>query len=186
MEYVLGITGSSGIIYGARLLERLPHKRVLILSRGAEKVIEKELGERKFLNDLIEKADEFHWEEELDAPQSSGSHLFDAYVICPASMNTVAKIAAGISDNLITRVASVAMKESRKFIVVFRETPLSYIHLRNLTEISRGGGVVMPASPGFYHMPKDINEIIDFMVSRILDQIGVKNDIINRWGSEKD
>ncbi len=186
MEYVLGITGSSGIIYGAKLLEYLPHRKVLILSRGAQKVIEKEIGDDKFLKKLIDEADEFHWEEELDAPQSSGSHMFNSYIICPASMNTVAKIAAGISDNLITRVASVAMKEKRKFVLVFRETPLSYIHLRNLTEISNGGGIIMPASPGFYHAPKNIDEIINFMVGRILDQIGVENSLFKRWGTEKD
>lgn len=186
MEYVLGITGSSGIVYGARLLEFLPHRRVLIMSRGAKRVIEKEIGDENFLKKLEDNSDEFHWEEELDAPQSSGSHFFDSYIICPASMNTIAKIASGISDNLITRVAAVAMKERRKFVLVFRETPLSYIHLRNLIEISKNGGIVMPASPGFYNYPKNVDEIVNFIVGRVLDQIGIKNELFTRWGDEKD
>ncbi len=182
MEYVLAITGGSGIAYGINIFNNLPKKKVLIISNGAVEVAKHELGVNFNQKELEREADEFYGEDDIGAPQSSGSHKFDAYIIAPASMNTIAKIANGISDNLVTRIATVALKERRKFIVLFREMPLSSIALRNLLTLSENGVIVMPAAPGFYHKPKKIEDLYEFVTSRVLDSIGVENDLIRRWG----
>lgn len=182
MEYVLAITGGSGIAYGINILKNLPSKKVLIISNGAMEVAKYELSNKFNMKDLEREADEFYNEDDIDAPQSSGSHKFDAYIIAPASMNTIAKIANGISDNLVTRIATVALKERRKFIVIFREMPLSTIALRNLLTLSENGVTVMPASPGFYHNPERIDALYEFVTSRVLDSIGIENHLIKRWG----
>ncbi len=182
MEYVIALTGGSGISYGLNILRNLPGHRVLLISNGALEVAKQELRKELRFEDLKKEADEIYKEDEIQAPQSSGSHKFDAYIIAPASMNTIAKIANGISDNLITRVASVALKERRKFIVLFREMPLSTISLRNLLTLSENGVTIMPAAPGFYHNPKSIEDLYDFVTSRVLDTLGIDNHLIKRWG----
>ncbi|MGC8645481.1 MAG: UbiX family flavin prenyltransferase [Thermoplasmata archaeon] len=181
MEYVLGITGASGIAYGIHILKNLPHRRVLIISDGALEVARYEMKgvTEKSISKL---ADIAYGEKDLSAPVASGSHLFDAFILAPASMNTVAKIANGISDNLITRVASIALKERRKFILVFREMPLSQIHLRNLLTLAEAGAYVLPATPGLYHGAKSMEEMFSFVTSRVLDILGVENNLIRRWG----
>lgn len=181
MEYVLAITGGSGVAYGLNILKNLPRKKVLIISDGAIEVAKHELKKQIDLKKVEKEADEFYGEDDISAPQSSGSHKFDAYIIAPASMNTIAKIANGISDNLVTRVASVALKERRKFIILFREMPLSSIALRNLLTLSENGAIVMPAAPGFYHNPHTIEDLYDFVTSRVLDLIGIENKLIKRW-----
>ena len=182
MEYILAITGASGIAYGVDILKKLPSKKVLILSNGALEVAKYELKGKVSEKSLKGIADEFYEEGDFESPVASGSHKFDALIIAPASMNTVSKIAAGISDNLITRAASIALKERRKLVVVFREMPLSTIHLRNLLTLSEAGAYILPASPGFYHKPSNLDDLYNFVTSRVMDIVGVENRLIKRWG----
>jgi len=121
----------------------------------------------------------------LAARSASGSARFDAYIVCPASGTTIGKIASGISDNLATRSALVAMKERRKLILVPREAPYSTPHLRAMANLSEWGVVILPASPGFYHSPKSIEDLIDFVVARILDQMEVSHDLGRRWTGDE-
>ncbi len=182
MEYVLAITGASGIAYGVDILKKLPSKKVLILSSGALEVAKYELKGGVNVKILKSYADEYYDEGDFGAPVASGSHKYDALIIAPASMNTIGKIAAGISDNLVTRIASISLKERRKLIIVFREMPLSTIHLRNLLTLSEAGAYILPASPGFYHGPSKMDDLFSFVTSRVLDIIGVDNRLIKRWG----
>jgi 4-hydroxy-3-polyprenylbenzoate decarboxylase len=182
MEYVIAISGASGIAYGIDILKNLPPRRVLILSKGSMEVAKYELGGRISERKIRNLADECYDESDFGTPIASGSHIFDAFIIAPASMNTVGKIASGISDNLITRVASIALKERRKLIILFREMPLSSIHLRNLLALSDAGAYILPASPGFYHKPSSLQDLYSFVTSRVLDILGVENKLIKRWG----
>jgi 4-hydroxy-3-polyprenylbenzoate decarboxylase len=122
--------------------------------------------------------------EDWFAPVASGSNPPEAMVICPCTMGTLAAVAAGLSDNLIERAADVALKEGRKLILVPRETPFSSLHLENMLKLSRAGAVILPANPGFYHEPKRVEDLVDFIVARILDHLGVKHDLMQRWGEE--
>ena len=151
----------------------------LILSRDSEDVIrlETDVGPKEFLK----LATRSFANDDLTAPPASGSYPFDAMVIVPCSGTTVAKIAAGIADNLITRAAAVALKERRQLILVPRETPLTPIMLENLLKLSHAGASILPAMPGFYHRPKDVGQLVDFVVARILDQLGQKTELIDRW-----
>ncbi|MBI1395664.1 MAG: UbiX family flavin prenyltransferase [Betaproteobacteria bacterium] len=116
------------------------------------------------------------------APPASGSSAPDALVVCPCSMGTLAAIAGGLSDNLIERAADVVLKERRTLVLVPRETPFSTLHLENMLRLSRNGAVILPANPGFYHRPESIEGLVDFVVARILDQIGIEQDLVGRWG----
>ena len=182
MEYVLAITGASGLAYGVDILKKLPSKKVLIISNGALEVARYELKGRVNEKTLKSYAEESYDEDDFGSPVASGSHKYDALIIAPASMNTIGKIAAGISDNLVTRVASIALKERRKMVIVFREMPLSTIHLRNLLTLSEAGAYILPASPGFYHGPAKLEDLLSFVTSRVFDIIGVENKLIKRWG----
>jgi 4-hydroxy-3-polyprenylbenzoate decarboxylase len=182
MEYVLAITGASGIAYGVDILKNLPPKKYLIISNGALEVAKYELRGKISEKMLKGYADEAYEEDDFASPLASGSHKFDAFIIAPASMNTIGKIANGLSDNLVTRVASIALKERRKMVIVFREMPLSTIHLRNLLTLSEAGAYILPASPGFYHGPSEMDDLFNFVTSRVLDIIGVQNKLIKRWG----
>ena len=182
MEYVLAITGASGIAYGVDILKNLPPKKYLIISNGALEVAKYELRGKISEKMLKGYADEAYEEDDFASPLASGSHKFDAFIIAPASMNTIGKIANGLSDNLVTRVASIALKERRRMVIVFREMPLSTIHLRNLLTLSEAGAYILPASPGFYHGPSGMDDLFNFVTSRVLDIIGVQNKLIKRWG----
>ena len=116
---------------------------------------------------------------------ASGSNPPDAMVICPCTVGTLAAVAAGLSDNLIERAADVTLKEGRKLVLVPRETPFSAVHLENMLRLSRAGAVILPANPGFYHKPKSVDDLVDFVVARILDHLGVKHELMGRWGEER-
>ncbi len=182
MEYVVGISGASGIVYGTRLLELLPGRKTVIVSKEAVKLAGLELGISK--ERIYSLADRHFENDEMAAPIASGSSRFDAMVIAPCSTSTLSKIACGISDNLMTRVASVALKERRPLILVVREAPLSSIVLANMERLALAGATIMPACPGFYPRPQSVDEMVDFVVGRTLDQLGIENRAYRRWQGE--
>lgn len=181
---LVAVTGASGVAYARRLIEVLGNRADVILSRDAEAVIKFEtgLGPKEF----TEAARKVYRGDDLAAPPASGSARFSALVVVPCSGTTVAKIAAGVADNLVTRAAAVALKEHRTLVLVPRETPLSAVALENLLKLARLGVVVLPASPGFYGQPKDLDDLVDFIVARILDHLGVEHDLGPRWSGPPD
>ncbi|MBC7107613.1 MAG: UbiX family flavin prenyltransferase [Methanomassiliicoccales archaeon] len=179
MKSVIAITGASGAIYGKRLLETLSGEKTLIVSDTAREIVRFELGID--IEDLERLADYSYRNDDLFAPISSGSQFFDAMIIAPCSEGTIAKIASGIADTLITRVASVAMKEGRTLILVPRETPVNAVMLENQLKLCRLGVKILPASPAFYHNPKTVDDLVDFVVGKILDQIGETHNLFRRW-----
>jgi 4-hydroxy-3-polyprenylbenzoate decarboxylase len=180
VKYVIAITGSSGIAYGVRLLESFNGESILIVSDTAKRMMEDEAGIS--YEKLKGMADQTYEEWDMFAPVASGSCLFDGMIIAPCTVSTLSKLACGIADNLITRTASVCLKEGRKLVLVPRETPVSQIVLENQLVLARAGATILPASPGFYHRPRSIDDMIDFIVGKILDQMGVENDMFERWG----
>ncbi len=179
MNTVVGITGASGVVYGVRLLEELPSTKTVIVSEDALKIAKLELGMSR--KDIDALADRHYANDDMFSPLASGSVKFDSFAIAPCSTSTMSKIACGISDNLITRVASVALKERRKLVLLLRETPLSTIHLSNMEVLSRAGAVIMPASPAFYPRPTTVDDTVDFIVGRVMDELGLDNDLYARW-----
>jgi 4-hydroxy-3-polyprenylbenzoate decarboxylase len=177
---VVGVTGGSGSILAVRFLENLTEvEKHLVISEHAEIVLREEAGvDKEYLNKL---ADYVYDDSDIAARISSGSFIFSSFVIIPCSISTLGKINSGISDTLITRVASVALKEHRRMILVPRETPLSTVALRNMAELSAMGVIIAPAMPGYYTHPKTADDMINFIVSRILDLVGVENNLIRRW-----
>lgn len=193
----LALTGASGMPYGLRLLECLLAAGVrvyLLYSQAAQVVIRQEIGETwpsraKEVEALLQARHgvdgmrlRVFGREEWFAPVASGSNPADAMVICPCTMGTLAAIAAGMSDNLIERAADVAIKEARKLVIVPRETPFSALHLENMLKLARLGVCVLPANPGFYHHPRTVEALVDFVVARVLDQLGVPHQLMARWG----
>ena len=184
---VVAIIGASGARYGVRLVEQLSDSGwdVDLIVTGAGAInLDLECGmepdEISELNGVT-----LHHNANLAARPASGSAKYDACVVCPASGTTIGKIAAGISDNLATRSALVAIKERRKLILVPRETPMSTPHLEAMAKMSSWGVVILPANPGFYHAPTTIEELVDFVVARILDQLDVDHDLGKRWTGEE-
>lgn len=181
-KIVIGFSGASGIIYGIRLLEVLHSINIqtfLIVSEWAKKNIEIETDKTL---EYVKSLSSINYDNfKLDASVSSGSFLHDGMVIVPCSMKSLSSIANGYDDTLISRAASVTLKESRKLILVPRETPLSRIHLENMLKLQDAGAIILPAMPGFYHKPSTINEIVDHLVGKILDQLGIKHDLFTRW-----
>lgn len=182
MRIVVATTGASGAIYAQRLLDQLDpieHEVHLVQSGYAKMVAAQELeGGLRVPPRVVE-----HSLKSMNAPFASGSNVFDAMVIIPCTMGTVARVAMGLSDDLLLRAADVALKEGRKLILVPRETPMSLIHVRNFERLLEAGAVVLPASPSFYHGPKTILELVDSVVSRVLDQIGLNHQLVKRWAS---
>ena len=180
---VVAITGASGAQYAVRLIKALVDVKWeidLIVSNAGAINLQLECGITP--EELANKYGvTLYNNNNLAARPASGSAKYDAYIICPTSGTTIGKIAAGISDNLTTRSALVAMKERRKLILVPRETPFATIHLEAMAKLSSWGVIILPASPGFYHNPTTINELIDFVVARILDQLDIVHDIGRRW-----
>ena len=190
---VVAITGASGAPYAVRLLEVLAtHRRPvwLIPSEYGMRLLRQECN-IKTLEGLKEATGgdwssvEVFADDDRGAKPASGSQRTAGMVVCPCSMATVAAVAVGASRSLVERAADVTLKERRKLIVVPRETPLSLIHLRNLTAIAEAGAVVLPAAPGFYHRPTKVSELVDFVVQRILDQLGIEIEIARRWGGDR-
>lgn len=176
-EIVVGVTGASGAVYARRLLE--------VLSKDAKvHVIVSDVAEKIAAHEGVSLAGfraEYHKNDKLFASIASGSHKYDGMVVIPCSSKTLAAIASGFSDNLITRTADVCLKEHRKCILVTREMPLSKIHLKNLLAAEEAGATIMPASPGFYHKPKTIDDLVDMVVARVLDHLDIEHDLIQRW-----
>jgi 4-hydroxy-3-polyprenylbenzoate decarboxylase len=182
LKLIIGITGSSGVIYGIKLLETLNEFGIeshLILSKWAERNIRIETDEQ--IEKIKDMASFEYKEDDMAAPISSGSFLIDGMIIIPCSMKTLASIANGYDDNLISRAASVTIKENRKLVIVPRETPLSQIHLSNMLTLSKIGVIILPAMPGFYHRPKTVDDLIFHIVGKAIDQFGIKNDVFKRW-----
>lgn len=193
----VAITGASGSAYGLRLLEVLLQKGrkvYLMISKAGEMVIPMETGlelpselsqAEQILITKYGAADgqlRLFGREEWTAPVASGSNPPAAMVVCPCTAGTLSAIACGASNNLIERAADVMLKEQRKLILVVRETPFSAIHLENMLKLARLGVVTMPASPGFYNRPQSIDEIVDFMVGRVLDHLEIEHDLVKPWG----
>src|SRR6516164_1763269 len=202
-DLVLAFTGASGSPYGVRLLEVLLQAGRpvhLVISPAAVQVMERELDRTVRLDrfrplDLLGEAVgtrlglalanlHYHDHRDFSAGIASGSFLTSGMVICPCSAGTAAAVAHGLSQNLIHRAADVHLKEGRKLIVVPRETPLGLVQLRNLTALAEAGAIVLPAMPAFYTKPKTLDDMIDFVVGRICDQLGIEHRLLERWGDE--
>jgi len=183
VRVVVGITGASGVVYGVRLLELLKedgaNTTYLIVSQVAEEILRFETGYTR--KDLEKYATRTFGNDDLKAPLSSGSFQFDAMVIAPCSMKTVAGIAHGFSDSLILRAADVALKEGRTLILVPRETPLSVIHLGNLYRLAKMGVKIIPAMPAFYHKPQSIDDMVSYVVGKTADALNLNKDLYRRW-----
>src|SRR6184192_3170193 len=182
MKLVIAATGASGTIYLQRLIEQIDcaaHEIHLVMSAHAKQVAKQELGTLK-----IPKAIAQHSERDLDVPFVSGSARFDAMIIVPCSMATLGRIAAGSSDSALLRAADVFLKERRKLILVPRETPWSLIHARNIVTLLEAGAVVLPAIPSFYSRPTAVVDLVDTVVWRILDQIGLPSVRAYRWADK--
>ena len=179
MKLVLAATGASGAIYLQRLLAQIDcaaHEVHLVLSGYARQVIAEELGEL-----TVPAGVKQHGDKTMNVPFVSGSACFDAMVVCPCSMGTLGRIAAGTSDSTLLRAADVFLKERRKLILVPRETPWNLIHARNVVTVTEAGAIVLPASPGFYSRPQTVEEVADTVVVRILDQLGLPTPGAFRW-----
>lgn len=179
---ILAITGATGSIYGVRLFDVLIDKQFqlhVILSPPGEKVLEMEYGLSQ--DYFLEKGGIVYSADEIDAPIASGSFKNLGMVIAPCSMATLAAIANGVGTNLIHRAADVTLKEKRKLILLVRETPLNYIHIKNMLEASKAGAVIFPACPAFYNKPQSIDDLVNHLVSRILDQLDIDNNLTKRW-----
>lgn len=183
MRIVVAITGASGVQYGIRLLEVLKTysevESYLIISENAKQIIELESNEK--LREIRKLADHSYDAGDLAAPVASGSFELDGMVIIPCSMKTLASIANGFADNLITRAADVCLKENRKLVLVIRETPLSLLHIENMLRAKEAGAVIMPASPAFYIKPKKIDDLLDFIAGRVLDLFKLEHRLYKRW-----
>ncbi|MEM1511009.1 MAG: UbiX family flavin prenyltransferase [Candidatus Jordarchaeales archaeon] len=187
MKVVVGITGASGAIYAYRLLEELRKRGdevILVISDAAKKVIRFEL--EVDIEKLYELATQVFENNNLAAPIASGSYPVDAVVIVPCSMATLAAIATGQADTLIRRAADCALSEGRPLILVLRETPLNLVHIENMMRAKIAGAVILPAMPAFYHSPKTVKDLVDFIVGKIFDVLKVPHNLYKRWEGERD
>jgi 4-hydroxy-3-polyprenylbenzoate decarboxylase len=192
-RYFVGVTGASGHLYAERLIRALTAAGCgvdLCVTESGARVLRHELGiDAASLSDGLEA-----WlgaapaasvrvfpPEAIDAPPASGTALTRAVILCPCSMGTLARVAAGFSSNLVERAADVALKEGRPLVLVPRETPLSQIHLENLLRLARMGAIVLPAAPGFYHRPRSIEDLVDHVVGKVLDRLGLAHTRGARW-----
>ncbi len=175
MRILLCLTGASGIVYGTRLAKALKEAKQeikIVISAGAKEVAKAEGA-------ALPSSD--YSENDFSCPYASGSNAPDAVVICPCSLKTLGEIANGVGSSLTTRAAEVALKERKKLILVVRETPYSLIAIENMKLVTLAGGVVLPASPGFYHQPKTIEQLVDFVCGKVMDQLGLEHKLFKRW-----
>jgi len=183
LKLVVGITGSTGVIYGVRLLEILKEKNIqthLIITEWAKKCLTMETD---FKSDYVKSlATTVSDETNMAASISSGTHKIDGMIVIPCSMKTLSSIANGYDETLVARAAGVTLKESRKLILVIRETPLTAINLENMLKLARLGVVILPPVPGFYTKPKTIDEVVNHTVGKCLDQFNIEHDLFKRWG----
>ena len=185
MIILVAITGASGALYAQRLLDNLalgPHEIHVVLSRYAQTVIAEELPGGLRLPAGVTS----HSLKSMNAPFASGSNAPDAMVIIPCSMGTLGRIAHGYSEDVLLRAADVVLKEKRKLILVPRETPLNLVHLKNLELLLLAGATILPANPSFYTHPQTVEQVVDTVVARVLDHLGVKHTLVARWRDEKD
>ncbi|MFQ5970013.1 MAG: UbiX family flavin prenyltransferase [Nitrososphaerales archaeon] len=182
MKLLVGVSGSSGVAYGVRMLEVLKTLKIethLVISKWADECIKIETDKKpSYVRSL---AKYFYSNGDLAAKPSSGSFKIDGMVVIPCSMKTLASIANGYEDTLMSRAASVMLKESRKLVLVPRETPLTAIHLSNMLKLARMGTIILPATPGFYHKPRTVNELLNHIVGKVLDQFGIEHEVFKRW-----
>lgn len=198
--YAVALTGASGLAYGLRLIECLVDagcQVTVLASQTAHLVAKQELGVT--LPPRPPELEQFFYarhpatagrlrvygRDDWLAPLASGSNPPAGMAVCPCSMGSLAAIAQGLASNLIERAADVCLKEGRKLVLVPRETPFSALHLENMLRLARMGAVILPANPGFYHHPKSIDDLVDFVVARVLDQFGIPHSLMARWGSEE-
>jgi 4-hydroxy-3-polyprenylbenzoate decarboxylase len=185
LRILVAMTGASGALYAQRLLDNLDpkeHEIHVVMSNYAAVVIAQELpgGLR------LPAGTKSHSLKSMNAPFASGSNAFDAMVIIPCTMGTVGRIAHGLSEDVLLRAADVMLKERRKLILVPRETPLNLVHIKNLELLLLAGAVILPANPSFYTLPKTIEQVVDTVVARVLDHLGVPQRLVPKWGEEKD
>ena len=185
---VVGITGASGSIYSKRLIQELLEKDIyvhVICTENGKKVMKYEtsLDIEQWVSELKSKYAHIKLEDinDLFSGVASGSYKFDAMIILPCSMGTLAEISNGLSRNLLCRAADVALKENRKLIICPRETPLNAIHLENMLKLSKLGVTILPPMPGFYHKPKTLEDLVDFVVGKILDYLSIENTLFEKW-----
>ncbi|WP_456400811.1 UbiX family flavin prenyltransferase [Persephonella sp.] len=189
--FVLCITGASGTLYGIRLIQELSKrfKTYLVVSDGGFKVLYEEMNITKdqFLKSLPEEVT-FYDEKEINAPISSGSRMRDIHgiIVAPCSVGTLGAVSNGISTNLIHRVVDVGLKERKKVCLLIREMPYTLIHIENMKKFTLAGGIIAPASPGFYHKPEKVDDMIDFVVGKLLDLFEIDHDLYNRWRENED
>jgi 4-hydroxy-3-polyprenylbenzoate decarboxylase len=185
---VVAITGATGAVYGVRLLERLRAipgvETHLVISDAATLTLHQEVGLQR--RDVEALAHVVHKNREIGASIASGSFQTDGMVIAPCSMKTLAAVALGLSDNLIARAADVILKERRRLVLMVRETPFNLAHLRNMTAVTEMGGIVFPPLPSFYNKPGSIDEMVDHTLARVIDLLGIENDLAPRWAGMKD
>lgn len=183
MKVVVAITGASGGIYAFRLIKELKRKGIkvyAIMTQYGEKIMRHEIEVTK--DEIKKMVDEFYNENDMESPLASGSFQYDVMVIIPCSLKTLASIANGITDNLVSRTAICCLKEERKIIVVPRETPLDLISLENMVKLKKAGAIIMPAMPAFYHKPEKVQDLVDYIVGKILDLMGIENSLYKKWG----
>lgn len=180
---VIGISGGSGVLLGIRLLEFLKdtdYETYLVITKPAESIIPHET--EYSVEDVKKLATKSYDNSDFFAPFASGSFRTSGMVIIPCSMKTLAGIASGYSDNLLLRAADVSLKERRKLVLVTRETPLSYIHIKNMSKVTKAGAIVVPPVLSFYSKPKSVDDMINFVLGKVLDALGVDNELYERWG----
>jgi flavin prenyltransferase len=184
-KLVVGISGASGVVYGIRLLQALRTAGVethLILSKAAEMTLAYETDLKP--RDVRALADVSYAIGDVGAPCASGSFPSDGMVIAPCSMKTLAEIATGVTANLLSRAADVVLKERRRLVLMARETPLTLVHLRNMTTVTEMGGIIAPPVPAFYAKPDSLDDMVDHSVGRVLDLFGIQSDLVRRWKTE--
>jgi 4-hydroxy-3-polyprenylbenzoate decarboxylase len=185
VKILVAITGASGALYAQRLLDNLDprtHEIHVVLSNYAPQVVAEELPGGLCLPDGVKT----HNIKSMNAPFASGSNPPDAMVVIPCTMGTMGRIAHGYSEDVLLRAADVVLKERKKLILVPRETPLSLVHVKNMELLLLAGAIILPANPGFYAGPKTIQEVVDTVVARVLDHLGVPNQLAPRWNEEKE